>query len=357
MLLMVFMFAEVYGARPKLSFFCELNGKEFSELLSDTSLINQLVRMQASIRIGLHDFSPERTAAIQKLNEAGIPVYAWLLLPEEDGYWFNMHNGNKAAKRYEGFLQWTRSNNLKWEGIGIDLELDINDAKMALNHPWKLAWRVYKRLYDNKSLKEGKAIYQALIERMKADGYTVESYVIPFIFDERAKGTTSLQKLMGVVDIETDREIPMVYSSGMGNPAIIPLYHHVNMPLALGSTGGGVNIEGIELPSLTWDKLENDLLISSKLTDQIIIFCLESSVQKGFLNNINSLDWNRQAPDISAETVKQKKVNRFIRSAMVVLNHPFLFTVVVLSLAGAVIFGIYWFFRLIFRKVRSGTSS
>ena len=240
LLLLAVIFKTVSGGKPRISFFCELNGKEFSELLSDTALLKQLEDMQVSIRAGLHDFSPERTATLQKLNEAGIPVYAWLLLPEEDGYWFNMTNGDKALKRYQDFIEWTRNNNLKWEGIGIDLELDINDAKLAIQHPWKLAWKIYKRLYDNKSLKAGKEKYQSLIAEMKADGYSVESYIIPFIFDERAKGTASLQKLMGIVDIETESEIPMLYTSAMGNPGIIPLYHRDKMPIALGSTGGGV---------------------------------------------------------------------------------------------------------------------
>lgn len=351
LLLIAVLYKAAYGVKPNISFYCELNGKDFSELLSDTALIRQLVKMHVSIRVGLHDFSVERTSTIQKLNKAGVPVYAWLLLPEEDGYWFNMHNGDKAGKRYDDFLQWTRINNLKWEGIGIDLELDINDAKMALNHPYKLIWKVYKRLYDNKSLKNGKEVFQALIEKMKADSYTVESYVIPFIFEERARKTTSLQKLMGIVDIETEREIPMLYTSAMRNPGIIPLYHHDNMPVALGSTGGGVNIEGIELASLSWDELEGDLLIASKLTDQIIIFCLETSVRKGFLHKINGLDWNQQAPDISVETAKQAKINRFAGSVLVVLNHPIFTSAALLLLIGALVFGLYKLIRLIFRII------
>ena len=73
-----------YAVKPHFSFFCELQGKAFNELFADSSLINQLVKMKASVRVGLHDFSPERTLTIQKLNQAGIPIVAWLLLPEED---------------------------------------------------------------------------------------------------------------------------------------------------------------------------------------------------------------------------------------------------------------------------------
>lgn len=341
-----------YAGRPQLSFFCELEGKEFNELFADTALIRELIDMKVAIRIGLHDFSPERTQTIQKLNKAGIPLVAWLLLPEKDGYWFNMHNAEKAETRYNNFKKWTSDNNLIWAGIGLDLEPDMNDNKLALSHPWIFAWKVYKRLYDNKSVRDGKQLYQSLIAKMKADGYSVESYIIPFVYYERARKTSSVQKLLGIVDIETDKEIPMLYTSAMGNPGIIPLYHRDNMPIALGSTGGGVKIEGIELAALSWDELERDLLIASKLTDEIHIFCLETSVQKGFLNKIKNLDFDKSSPDISVETEKQNKIDGIIRFIIAILNHPFLLTVAVLAIIAGMLFGIYKLITGIFRLFR-----
>ena len=336
-IVVTFCFAE----RPRISFFCELQGKEFNELFADSALINQLVKMQASLRIGLHDFSPERTQTIQKLNQAGIPIVAWLLLPEEDGYWFNMYNGAKAVKRYADFKAWTAQNQLKWAGIGIDLEPDMNDAKQAVSHPWKLAWKAYKRLYDNGSLKTGKSIYQELISQMKADGYLVESYIIPFIYEERTAKTTSFQKLLGIVDIKTEKEIPMLYTSQLDNPGIIPTYHQDNMPIALGSTGGGVVIEGIQLKAINWDNLERDLLIASKLTDEIHIFCLEASVQNNFLSKIASIDYNQKAPDLHAEMAKQKKMNSTVRFTLILLDYPFLLTVVILAIIAGICWGIF----------------
>ena len=114
---------------PGISFFCELQDNEFNDFFADTSLIHELTDMNAALRIGLHDFSPERAMTIRKLNEAGIPVVAWLLLPEKDGYWFNMYNVEKASKRYDDFISWTQENNLKWDGIGIDIEPDFNEIK------------------------------------------------------------------------------------------------------------------------------------------------------------------------------------------------------------------------------------
>ena len=81
--------------------------------------------MKASVRVGLHDFSPLRAETIRKLNRQGIPVAAWLLLPEPDGYWFSLNNGNKAAARYAEFQKWSSANHLVWEAVGSILEPDI----------------------------------------------------------------------------------------------------------------------------------------------------------------------------------------------------------------------------------------
>ena len=347
------LFNVINGGTPHLSFFCELPEKEFNQLFADSSLIRELAEMQVSLRIGLHDFGKGRTEVIQKLNRAGIPVYAWMLLPEEEGYWFNMHNGDKARKRYDDFKKWTTENNLKWEGTGLDIEPDMNDAKMALSHPWKLAWKVYKRLYDNKSLKDAKDIYQSLISEMKTDGYTVESYIIPYLIEERANKTTSLQKVLGIVDIETDTEIPMLYTSLMDNPGILPLYIKKGHPAGIGSTGGGVNIGGFELAALTWEKLELDILIASELTGELVIFCLETSVQKGFLGKIKNIDYSKQAPDLTIEIVRQEKTNKFVRSILVILDHPFWMTLAILVIISGIVFGIYKLMVFIISRARS----
>jgi hypothetical protein len=122
--------------------------------------------------------------------------------------------------------------------------------------------------------------------------------------------------------------------------------------ITLGSTGGGVKIEGIELAALSWDKLERDLLIASRLTDEILIFCLESSVQKGFLTNIINLDFNQKAPDITVETDKQRKTNGVIRFIIVILDHPFWLTLAVLTLISVAVFGIYKLFAAIIKIFR-----
>ncbi len=232
-------------AAPHLSFFCELPAAEFKALLDHRDVLAQLKEMQASVRVGLHDFSPLRAETIRKLNREGIPVAAWLLLPEPDGYWFSLNNGNKAAARYAEFQKWSRDNHLVWEAVGLDLEPDINDLQMMKDHTAKLAGRMYTRLFANDAYASGQKEYAAVLSAMHGDGYTVESYVLPVVLDDRAAKTSSIQKAVGVLDLRTDREVPMLYSS-FNSPAAIVVYHEASKPIAIGSTGGGVAIGGEE---------------------------------------------------------------------------------------------------------------
>lgn len=338
------------SATPHISFFVELKGPEFSKLFDDSLLIRDLQQMHASLRVGLIDFSKERTETIQKLNRAGIPVYAWLLLPEDEGYWFYMNNGDKAVKRYAEFKKWSEENQLKWAGLGIDLELDFNDARLAVKHPGRLAWKAYKRLFDNTSIVKGREIYQGLINQMIADSFNVESYVISLIYDERLKHTTSLQKLSGILDVQTPVEIPMDYTSAMG-AGTIAIYHNDHQPIALGITGGGVTIEGVQPKFMTWDDLSRDLLVASQYTHEIIIFCLEATVKNGWLPKIMHFDFNQPVPDISAEVKKQEKARKTIQTFLVILDHPILATLGVLLVVCLLIFLVYRFIRAVIRRL------
>lgn len=337
---------------PKISFFVELPGNEFRQLFADTSLISQLVEMNVSLRVGLQDFSKERTETLLTLNKAGIPMIAWLLLPEEEGYWFNMYNGEKASERYNAFKKWSAENGLKWEGIGIDLEPDFNDAKLAVKHPYKLAWKAYKRLFDNRSLEKGKMVYDDLIGRMKADGYYVESYLIPFIYDERITGTTSFQKLLGLIDISTPREIPMVYTSAMGNPAIIREYCQAGQPVALGITGGGVIIEGVQPRFMSLDDLIRDLLISNECTKEAVIFCLEATWKNGWLHAIETIDYSEAPLVMTNMRAKIEKLRKIVQRMLVVLDHPYMMSLAFLILVSCIIFILFAalrFIRILFK--------
>jgi hypothetical protein len=98
-------------ARPKLSFFCELEPEPLMGLFTE-AIIQRLISLKATLCLGILDFSPERAAVVHRLNLSGVPVVAWLLLPKDQGYWFNTGNAAQALDRYEQFRLWSAEQNL-----------------------------------------------------------------------------------------------------------------------------------------------------------------------------------------------------------------------------------------------------
>lgn len=106
--------------KPNLTLACELAPEPLKELFATQELIDDLKTMNASISLGILDFSPERVEVVHQLNKAGIPVTAWLLLPKELGYWFNRSYAPDAQAigvgRTGGGLAWEKVQCHPWIG-------------------------------------------------------------------------------------------------------------------------------------------------------------------------------------------------------------------------------------------------
>jgi hypothetical protein len=286
------------GQTPRLTFFCELDAEPLALLFADRVVLEQLLALGARVSLGIRDFSRQRAAVVQRLNQAGIPVIAWQLLADEHGYWYNLGNADRAAERYAAFLRWTQDHDLRWDGVGIDIEPDIREVAQWFANPLRLAAPLLRRLLDHERVRRAGADYSALVERMRADGYPVESYVIPLIRDDRRVGSTLVQRIMGLVDLPTDREVPMLYTSFLRAHGVSALWSYApeGRAAGLGSTGGGVDVGEIDrIPPLTWDELSRDLRLARRWCDQLYIFSLEGCVRQGFLERLTRFDWDGPA--------------------------------------------------------------
>lgn len=286
------------GGRPprrrwgalQLSFFCELGARDLARLFADESVVHLLRRMRATVTIGLVDLSLERAQVVRRLNDAGVPVAAWLLLPEEGGYWFNAHNAVEAGERYGEFVAWSGAHGLEWERVGIDIEPNIDEVRAVRRSPLALL-RALPRIF--RCIAENREMYQGLVRRIHADGYPVDAYVFPFIHTEREAGTEVLQRVTGMIDLRVDREIVMLYTS-FARPyghGFLDFYARHFPAVAVGVTGGGVE-EGLDPPPpLSWDELARDLRLARRHTDDIHVFSLEGCVENGYLERIADFDW------------------------------------------------------------------
>jgi hypothetical protein len=323
---------------PKLTFFCELEIKPLQDLLQP-DVVAALVDMKASLSLGILDLSPERAKVVQRLTQAGVAVNAWLLLPKEQGYWFNLRNASQAAERYRQFRDWTVEYDLRWAGIGLDIEPDINDLRTLFTTRWRVMPEVFRRTFQYRQLKVARQTYSELVNRIRADGYRVDSYQFPFIAEERLAGSTLLQRVAGLVDLKVDREVWMLYTSFFrpNGAGLLASYAPQAQAIGLGVTGGGVDPGFAPPPDLSWEELARDLRLAWYWCDDLHIFSLEGCVQRGFLPRLKSFAWD--FPILLPES-SQARVDAWrdsVRSALWVNAH---LTAILAMIGGGILLGV-----------------
>jgi hypothetical protein len=290
---------------PHLTFFCELEPEPLEQILSE-AVIDDLAALNASISLGILDLSPRRAEAVRRLNKAGIPATAWLLLPKDQGYWFNLNNAPQAADRYVEFVTWTAENHLQWTAVGIDIGPDIRELELLANNRRGLIPILLRRMFDFKRLRAARSRYTRLIADIHADGYGVEGYQFPVIADERLAGSTLLERLAGLVDLPVDREVWMLYTSFLrpSGVGLLCSYGQEADAIGLGSTGGGMDVGIMDARPLEWDELARDLRLAWYYNEKIYIFSLEGCVRQGYLPLIKSFQWD--VPILMPDAVTQR---------------------------------------------------
>ncbi len=323
--------------KPDLTFFTELSVEALTALFDDKSVIRDLKALDAAVSLGILDLSEARAKVIKRLNKAGIPVIAWLLLPEDEGYWFNIDNYEQAAARYKAFKTWTEKFDLQWAGVGLDIEMDIKDTRTLLEQKQtrKFLSTLLHRYMNKRRVFRARQAYEVLVSQIHADGYLVESYHLPFISEERRAHSTVLQRTVGLVDFQADREVLMLYSSFLrpNGAAILWSYAPEADSVGVGNTGGGVDVEGvINLDPLTWEEFSRDLRICVMRQKPVHIFCLEGCIQQGFLSKLNTFDWDKPIalPDAA---VRIRVFRTGITAVLWVLERPW---VILLTLASLI---------------------
>lgn len=314
------------GAPEKLTFFCELSSDKLIKLFSSQQLYTQLRKLQATISLGILDFSDERAYIVQQLNEHNIPVIAWQLLSEEEGYWYNMANASQAAIGYSQFLSWTNRHNLRWAGLGVDIEPDISEIHKLLSNKLRIIPAVFKRLCRKKCFDDACKAYHSLVSRMQNDGYKVDSYEFLFMDDDRKAGSCILGRVLGVTDVPADRRVLMLYSSFFRpyGAAVLCNYACGSDSVAVGITGGGVEFPGINSAPLNWQEFSRDLRLARRSCDDIHVFSLEGCVEQNFMQGLISFDWNLAVKQPQPMTFLLMTARFFSRLILWLTAHPFL---------------------------------
>lgn len=313
------------GSRSlRFTFACELDPERLTELFADAAVVADLQALGAHVALMLSDLSDERAAVVRQLNAAGIPVIGIPLLSLEDGYYFTPDNIPLAERRYEAWKAWTAQHDLVWEGVGLDIEPDAHVYLQLMQNPWGLLPMLLPRLFNWERPRRARTAYQALVERIHTDGYHVETYQFPLIGDERWAGSTVLQRLMGLVDVRTDREVWMLYTSTFPviGPGILWIYAPEAPAIGVGSTGGGPDIPSHpEVHALNWDEFSRDLLLARRWCNHLLIHSLEGCVRQGFLSRLRSFDWEQGITPPKGVGIA-KALRQVLRGTLWLSAHP-----------------------------------
>jgi hypothetical protein len=309
--------------QPRLTFACELDASRLSALVADAAVIDDLRALEARVAMMLSDLSSERADAVRRLNAAGVPVVAIPLLPYAEGYYFTADNAERAAARYHEWKEWTAEHQLGWVGVGLDIEPDVRVYEAIADNPWRLLPILLSGLRNRERPRRAADAYAALVARIRADGWIVENYQFPPLADERRVGSTLLQRLFGLVDVATDREVWMLYTSFMRSigPGLLWSYAPEARVVAVGSTGGAPNIPGSpQVPTLNWQELASDLRLAHHWCDDLYVHSLEGCVQQRFLGRLRSVQWSEATAPPSAKAAAA--LRRALRAALWLSARP-----------------------------------
>jgi hypothetical protein len=86
---------------------------QMQSVLTNPDVIANLKSLHAGLAVAILDFTPERGELVRRLNRYGIPVFASLSMPPEQGSYFNAENAPQAAARFAAFDAWSREQGLR----------------------------------------------------------------------------------------------------------------------------------------------------------------------------------------------------------------------------------------------------
>ena len=311
------------GVQPQLGFACcEHDIAQSQAMFSDPAVIGALKELHAEVAIALPDFSPERADLVHRLNSAGIPAIAWLLLPKAQGFYFNADNAPEAASRVAAFEQWTSENHLEWAGVGLDVEPNFAQLSALRRHRWRLLATLVGRAVNGRRLDNAQRAYNALIGDLERRGYEVQTYQMPYVPAERSVGSTLPDRLLGTLELRGSEVYLMLYTSyaRMAGAAMIWSLGRNAQGIAVGVTEGE-GTPGSGTGPLDWEEFSRDLIVASHYSKRIGIYDLEGCVRQGFLPRLEAMDWS-QSVVIPAENVKRAtRLGRAVRTVLWIASH------------------------------------
>jgi hypothetical protein len=287
--------------RPRVIFSTQPEADTLLHALRAPGVLELLAAQGYGVALALAWLDEPRAQAARLLNERAISAVAWLNLPPEEGFAFNLQNYPRAIDCYRAFHAWAQEWGLRFEAVGLSIEPPFGDVGQDERRGLRALARRLWLARENILYPSAYAAYVELIATIHHDGYEVHTYQMPVIADDRRAGTTLIQRALDIVDLPSDMDVLMCSSSVpidlLGNDlggALVASYGTNADAIGVGSVGEGEPEADGRAP-LDWPALQRDLLLAAQHTDTVYLFSLEDCVERGLLPRVAALDWELPA--------------------------------------------------------------
>ncbi|MEL6675316.1 MAG: hypothetical protein AAFR61_24115 [Bacteroidota bacterium] len=337
-------YVKTLEAQPNISFFTQAKDQAWDGMMEDSLVLRELRLMKASLRIWVHDLSERRANTLRQIAAHDIPMVAVFSLAP-----------NPQQPTYEAFKEWSDMYELSWQAVGLWVAPEADFWADLRKAPWKKGWNIYQHLYRSKAWEARQAESEALAAQIKADGFKLETYLNPMIWDERLAGSKAMQHALQIGDVKADYEVPLLLSGTpeLGAAAILG-YGQEFGRVAIGDF---VETTASALPVLNWEDWTQQLLLAHDFTKDIHIAHLEGLVARGWLSRIRAFNFQQPVDLYSGEIHQLSDFRDRLQQLLPLADFPLLTTIgIVLLGILAIWLGIrllFWTFRAIADLFRS----
>ncbi len=169
-----------------------------------------LAEKNISLSICMSSLDKDTADAIRYLNEKKIPVIAWVVVEDAEGYWTNHSNIVETVKKTQDILDWAKENDLNLHALGFDSEkpiqflAEVGKASIVSMAKEYLAYRAKISEQKKSGDYNPQQQFNDLVEKLNQDGVQTEIYAFP----------NPLKKVLGGIGVDVpgnERLVEMLY--------------------------------------------------------------------------------------------------------------------------------------------------
>jgi hypothetical protein len=153
-------------------------GQVLMDLFKKDHLAKYLSDNNFGVTIAMTRLDDKTAKTIKYLNKKKVPVTAWIVLEDEQGYWTNKTTIDETIEKTEAVRKWAKEKHLKFKAIGFDMEKPIQLKSALVQRNLKNFIKEYiKYRKQGTSVKIARKELSEYVEKLKGEKIQTEAYV------------------------------------------------------------------------------------------------------------------------------------------------------------------------------------